>query len=68
MEEMNFFEKIVNWLKGKKTYIVVIVGVLVNGMIAMEIIPRESFVTVNAILGFLGLGTIRAGIKSAEKR
>jgi len=49
--------------KGKKTYIVMIVGVLVNGAVAMGYIPAEYFGLVNSILGFLGLGALRAGVK-----
>jgi len=51
-----------DWLKGKKTYLVVIVGVIVNGLAAMDIIPAAFIPTVNTVLGLLGLATIRAGI------
>lgn len=53
------------FLSGKKTYIVAIVGVLVNGLIAMDFIPASSFEFVNGILMFLGLGTLRAGVKKS---
>jgi len=49
-------------LKGWKTYIVVIVGILVNGAYAMGYIPVEAMGIVNTILGFLGLGALRAGV------
>ena len=49
-------------LKGAKTYIIAIVGVLVNGAIAMGYIPVEFLATINSILGFLGLGALRAGV------
>jgi hypothetical protein len=49
--------------KGMKTYIVVIVGVLVNGAFAMGYIPEASLGLVNTILGFLGLAALRAGVK-----
>jgi len=48
--------------KGMKTYIVVIVGVLVNGAFAMGYIPEASVGLVNTILGFLGLAALRAGV------
>ena len=48
--------------KGMKTYIIVIVGVLVNGAFAMGYIPESSIGLVNTILGFLGLGALRAGV------
>jgi len=49
-------------LKGYKTYIVMIVGVIVNGAFAMGYIPQEYLGFANAILGFLGLGALRAGV------
>ena len=49
-------------LKGFKTYLVVIVGVLVNGAYAMGYIPEASIGLVNIILGYLGLAALRAGV------
>jgi len=49
--------------KGMKTYIVVIVGVLVNGAYAMGYIPEAALGLTNTILGFLGLAALRAGVK-----
>jgi len=49
-------------LKGWKTYIVMIVGVIVNGAFAMGYIPEAYLGFANAILGFLGLGALRAGV------
>lgn len=51
-----------DFLKGKKTYIVVIVGVLANGAIAMGLIDPKYLEIINTVLAFLGLGTLRAGI------
>jgi len=50
------------FLTGWKTYIVVAVGVIFNGLVAMGYIPADYIGVVNTILGFLGLGAIRAGI------
>ena len=49
-------------LKGYKTYIVMIVGVVINGAFAMGFIPAEYIGFANAVLGFLGLGALRAGV------
>jgi len=49
--------------KGKKTYFIAIIGVLINGAIAMGYIPEQYFQMINSILGFLGLGALRAGVK-----
>ena len=51
-----------NKINGKKAYIVMIVGVLVNGAAAMGYIPQEYIPAINSMLGFLGLGAIRHGI------
>ena len=53
-------------LKGYKAYIVMIVGVLVNGAVAMGYIPEAYLGTINSILGFLGRGAIRAGIAKGK--
>jgi hypothetical protein len=49
-------------MAGYKTYIVMIIGILVNGAIAMGYISADLLPTINSILGFLGLGAIRHGI------
>jgi len=51
-------------LKGWRTYIIVVVGVLVNGAAAMGYISAETVDMINKFLVFAGLGTIRAGIKN----
>ena len=52
-----------NWLKGKKTYIVVALGVILNGLNAMGYIQAEFLPMINTILGFLGIAALRAGVK-----
>lgn len=54
--------KIWEFLKGKKTYLVMGVGIVVNGMYVMGYIHPESLPAVNSILGFLGLGALRSSI------
>ena len=49
-------------LKGYKTYIVVIIGILANGAYAMGLIPEGIIPIVNTILGFLGIAALRAGV------
>jgi hypothetical protein len=50
------------FLKGKKTYIVMVVGVIVHGMHFMGYIDDSMVATIDGALLFLGLGTIRGGI------
>ena len=49
-------------LKGWKTYIVVAIGVIFNGLVASGYLDESLRPTVNTILGFLGLGALRNGI------
>ena len=50
-------------LKGYKTYLVVILGVIFNGLVASGFIDESLRPTINTILGFLGLGALRAAVK-----
>jgi len=50
-------------LKGSKSYLVMVIGVIVNGCIAMGYIDAQYLETINSILVFLGIGAIRHGIK-----
>ena len=52
----------INFLKGKKTYLIVFVGVIFNGLYAMGYVPESIVPAVNVVLGFLGLGALRAGV------
>jgi len=50
------------FLSGYKTYIVVAVGVVINGLYAMGLVDENFVKSVDGILIFAGMGTIRAGI------
>lgn len=54
------------WLQGKKTYIVAAIGVVVNGAFAMGMIDERTVTSVDGILAFLAAGTIRAGIAKGK--
>lgn len=49
-------------MKGWKTYLVVAIGILFNGLVASGFIDESWRPTVNTILGFLGLGALRNAI------
>jgi len=51
------------WLQGKKAYIIMAALFVLGGLQANGIVIPDW---VYAILGGLGLGTLRAGIKKAE--
>lgn len=55
------------WLQGKKTYIVVALGILVNGAAYMGLIDDKMVGSIDTILMFAGMGTIRAGIAKTGK-
>jgi hypothetical protein len=59
----------VTWLQGKKTYILVALGVisllvqfLAGDVSFMQFIASQQFIE---LLGLLGIGTLRAGVASA---
>ena len=51
-----------SWLQGKKTYIVMVVGVIFNGCVAMGYLDASLLGPINTVLGFLGLGALRNGV------
>ena len=53
------------WLKGKKTYIVAILAGLVVMAQQAGFVTPEQAVAITGVLGAMGLATLRAGI-SAE--
>ena len=55
------------WLQGKKTYVIMLVGVIVNGLWVMGYLDDKTVIAIDSILGFLGLGSIRAGISKGAK-
>ena len=56
-------KKLLDKLSGYKTYLVVVIAVIVNGCVAQGYIDPQYLDTINTVLGFLGLGTLRHGIK-----
>ncbi len=61
---------IIEWLQGKKTYIILIVAFVFNIGIAAGFWTPESELwnLINIILGFLGVGTIGAKITRVAKK
>lgn len=50
-------------LSGYKTYIVMFIGVIVNGSFVMGFIDTEVVKGINALLVFLGFGAFRSAMK-----
>ena len=56
-----------NFLTGKRTYIIVAVGVVVYGAEAMGLLEKGTADKLEGLLAILGLGTLRAGLAAATK-
>lgn len=54
--------KVIEFLKGKKTYIVAIVIAVLNLAVALGYINPDHLTQINLVLGALGLGAIRDAI------
>lgn len=50
------------YLKGKKTYIVAALAIGLNFAVYMNWLTVDQLTQINAVLAFLGLATVRAGI------
>lgn len=57
----------IDFLKGKKTYIIAIIMVIIAGLQARGYITADQAKTVEAILTGAGLAALRAGINNAVK-
>lgn len=60
------FSDVVSFLSGKKTYIIVLIGAVLNLSVAFGWVSVEQLEQINAVLLALGLGAIRAGISKVE--
>jgi hypothetical protein len=58
--------KLLSFLHGKKTYIIVVVAIVFNTLVQLGYLQASNVEYVNIILGALGLGALRDGIKKAE--
>ena len=58
--------KVLDFLAGKKTYIVVIVGAVLNVAVAFGWVTPDNLEAINAVLVALGLGALRAGVSKSE--
>tara|TARA_R110000868_G_scaffold405796_1_gene685596 strand:+ start:811 stop:993 length:183 start_codon:yes stop_codon:yes gene_type:complete len=59
-------KKLLSFLHGKKTYILVIVAIIFNTLVQLGYLQSSNVEYVNIILAALGLGALRDGIKKAE--
>lgn len=63
--------KMLKWLEGKKTYIIMGLGIIYQVLAYFNIIPQDQKKSIedmaNWILGFMGLGTLRLGVDNLKK-
>ena len=57
--------KLLDFLAGKKTYIIVVIGAVLNVAVAFGWVSPDNLEQINAVLVALGLGAIRAGISKS---
>ena len=57
--------QLIDWLKGKKTYIVAFLAVALNFAVYMNWLTVDQLAQVNALLGGLGLAALRASVNKA---
>lgn len=55
-------KRVIEFLKGKKTYIVAVIIAVVNLAVAFGYVSPEHLTQINIVLGVLGLGAIRDAI------
>lgn len=55
-------------LKGKRTYFVAILMILLNGVLAMGWITQEQFLAIQGVLAGFGLAALRAGVANAAPK
>lgn len=54
--------KILTYLQGKKTYIIIIVAIVFNTLVQLGYVDANYVEYVNIVLAALGLGALRAGV------
>jgi len=59
-------KSILDFLNGKKTYIIAVVLAVLNLLVACDVLPHEAIEPINFILTGLGLGTLRLAVKKAN--
>ena len=60
---MTSLKAVWEFLRGKKTYIAVAIGVIMAGLYGQGYISEQVYVEVTGILGMVGLATIRHAVK-----
>jgi hypothetical protein len=54
--------KLLAFLQGKKTYIIIIVAIVFNTLVQLGYVDASYVEYVNIVLAALGLGALRAGV------
>ena len=59
--------KVIDWLKGKKTYISGTLMVVLSGLMAQGYLTPDQYAAILAFLAGIGLITLRAGVAKQQK-
>ena len=59
--------KLLNTLNGKKTFIVVALGVIIFGSEQMGLVPAGTIDKLDGLLALLGFGTLRHALAQATR-
>lgn len=59
-------QKVFDFLKGKKTYILSALSLVLAALLQFGVIEQESYTTVMTLLTPLGLATLRAAVVSTD--
>jgi len=54
--------KVLGYLQGKKTYIIIFVAIVFNTLVQLGYVDPSYVEYVNIVLAALGLGALRAGV------
>jgi len=54
--------KILSYLQGKKTYIIIVIAIVFNTLVQLGYVDASYVEYVNIVLAALGLGALRAGV------
>lgn len=63
---MESFNSLRSFVSGYKTYLVAIVGAVLNLLVALNVINVDQLAQVNSILVALGAVALRSAVKKAE--
>ena len=56
-------QKLIDWFEGKKTYFIILIGLVVTVLYWLGIIPQALYQQIMVLLGLGGAAALRSSIK-----